>query len=1457
MTSHITLGKRKSLLWPSLEMKKKNLQSSSMSTPFSPPSAQKLQPPQNVTWAPSKESEPVTSKKKLPFGDISQEEECIDRINELTTKLVRRLNAGGILYPFMTLLEVIADGSFDLENIALLLCLERAKLHHLNSTTQMTFSNKTMTFWKVFYRLGHGLIYRLMAGMRNLGSIVSHQTTRGYYDPAKCKSNFAPPSLQQLRKFKSDLPSEIPPGIISHSLDLIANNDKEYVLAVDGKKVSQGLNAKYGDIDLWGHEKSPTLKESESRRDAEVAYFKECEQMQEVFRNTGGDAMKKQLVDKTIQAVNIISKRIQQIRGIICGQKSLLKKLNKLQETTHEKDKYRNAISKVGATIFECDAFVRSALSHNFSLSKYVSCLKGTNTMTNQKVINPTSQPNLVALKEVEWLNDELKAVPAYIKQGSDHWKKLRRSVNITGSSMYRGLGIRSLKEQAKHIEWLKQKEEAPDTEAFRYGRLKEKNAVATLVGTFMPMFCDKDDTFVEDGANFIKGPDDKPLIEVSSDGTIRHRCGNNVSDEIKYVIEIKCPLQNDIDFKLPVQYELPSYYVLQILAEMKAHSCSKALFVSHSPESTVIHLVENDTQLWAKVEEEVCGMYSTASPKARVRVSDNLKEIRTGIKSFIKTNVTIIGEFPSLTMMDVERLNDASPSSPFLFSPYVDETQGDEIQDLHQQSLALVEHAHLLARRKASEVLAFVLSDTDREYNPEMHHQLPVAYAMKGYSLPGNVVRDMCDEVKQSCHEKGINVICESYDGQWASLVVKDAEGKPLNRLELQKQVWRESDKMTKAQQVSFFKGLYETKGQLTELSIARNENSVSVSSNDGKLDKIKTTTNPKLWQKTGTKSKRSKHEACDVRHDQTENDQTLQEEIIEASISHDQGENHIDDFLGIISNESDNDVVDVVDPIFYFDSAMINDPTKYASMGLSEQEVNAIRELIASDISDHEILVVDEEEELIQDINGNPAWRSDDDNVSYDTIDLDDDDLKNIKRILSEEKEKNRRKKNMPTDIDVMEFFKSATCVNNTLTHSCMNSIYELLSPKYPKQMKPFGLKWLKYKKVNFLTQVLGKSKSRVPWSGKNLKNVPSLMKQAAMKISGKHYPKKVLTAAIATYIFRVKEEEWKRNSRMPMLCHIPELDRDIEFFSTIEFNEKRGKMEPKIIDPSHLLTNLRSRISSFGLDGISKYAWHRVCEEDEKILSIPLVKDMIDKQDVEYAIRFFSREAEAMMVKNGDLKEAEFVHLIRDWYEAIDEAGMPAVERITKLLALRDYLLNGLDFAEFPPKGAFIKGLSQVSFAGFVMNVETRIQLYLLSKHHTYNHRSLGTLGVESFFGDMTDMCPTGCPRSVDLPKLISEVTELNKYRLTPQSRCFIMHTKSSSVYPTQEIEENCDQDEEHNATREKSCEMNDGEEVQVNVGIDEDEEHGSTGENAYEGDDGDEMQVDMEIGTIHLR
>ena len=81
--------------------------------------------------------------------------------------------------------------------------------------------------------------------------------------------------------------------------------------------------------------------------------------------------------------------------------------------------------------------------------------------------------------------------------------------------------------------------------------------------------------------------------------------------------------------------------------------------------------------------------------------------------------------------------------------SEFVDgEDVNKEIFHLCQESYKLICKSHHLQRRKASEVLLFVCTDSDSEFNKDKPTSIPIAYALKGRSIRISTARKMINKV-------------------------------------------------------------------------------------------------------------------------------------------------------------------------------------------------------------------------------------------------------------------------------------------------------------------------------------------------------------------------------------------------------------------------------------------------------------------------------------------------------------------------------------------------------------------------------------------------------------------------------------------------------------------------------------------------------------------------------------
>jgi hypothetical protein len=102
-----------------------------------------------------------------------------------------------------------------------------------------------------------------------------------------------------------------------------------------------------------------------------------------------------------------------------------------------------------------------------------------------------------------------------------------------------------------------------------------------------------------------------------------------------------------------------------------------------------------------------------------------------------------------------------------------------DELGQVIQKAKHVVRSNYELTRRRATELMVWVLTNKDRNTKTEIPCSLPVAYGLKYYRLTTQAMRNATEAVLKSCSEHGLKVLCFATDGQWLNLMNRDASGK------------------------------------------------------------------------------------------------------------------------------------------------------------------------------------------------------------------------------------------------------------------------------------------------------------------------------------------------------------------------------------------------------------------------------------------------------------------------------------------------------------------------------------------------------------------------------------------------------------------------------------------------------------------------------------------------------
>lgn len=382
-----------------------------------------------------------------------------------------------------------------------------------------------------------------------------------------------------------------------------------------------------------------------------------------------------------------------------------------------------------------------------------------------------------------------------HIKQRTSAWMAIRKDAMVTGSTCNAALGLGKLKEQQSHYDQVvlkKDKPRIPDEimEMMKYGVEHEKDAVATVCAKVIPsMFpCLQ---MYEEGCVAIEHNDFKRFMVVSPDGSLK--AGSLSSTQIAYENKCKAPTS----YSKHAYYNIPHYYIPQLLSEMSACNCDKLLFTCRSEESMSVFEVKNNPRLWEKCWRELISVYAAEDRSRPKRFSKTRKQLQDDIIAFQSTNTTLIGEFPSTKVVsrNTTQLVSDDTHNPYIRAGKCSRQERQvELSDV-QNTLETLKmwfiDTYECLPSVASEILVFMVSDLDRMYNMESENAHIVAYAMKGPSMRNDILRKMIHDVISTCEKHDLKIVLTSSDGQWHQYGFTDDVKAPLTVHQLMKKVW------------------------------------------------------------------------------------------------------------------------------------------------------------------------------------------------------------------------------------------------------------------------------------------------------------------------------------------------------------------------------------------------------------------------------------------------------------------------------------------------------------------------------------------------------------------------------------------------------------------------------------------------------------------------------------------
>ena len=1302
----------------------------------------------------------TTDSSQSDYTDKPASDDTIDMqsILPLLPKVVELMQSVGRNDDFVAVLKAISDKTLSVNNIALHLLLDIGQFLRQNTVYNIRYHQTTLNFWTVFHKLFKGKGIRFFRGLK-AGGLMGPRDELGPVKPQECGINFIVPSDNILKR-EGDLyrTEASKPGILKTTLELFAKtqSNPDVKLAFDGKKIAMGFGKSLGEEDLGGYEEKPTLEEREQRLKREISLFDDVLNIvctlslkHQTIADTP-EAEQFKLKTNCLNMVKILSDWVREQRVLLVKKRLAVGNLLKRIEGPWLKSPLANAISFIQTKIIHLKSSIQNCLECIDNLCFFISMINGTDSMYVRGCGTPVvlgKQENFVCLRELDesFPLDALQQ-PEIVKQRTTTWSNLRKGAQLTGSKIHSALGFGTLKSmQECHDQRGRDESEpiSPELQSrFDHGTKNEVNAVATIVGKILPVFF-PGLMFYEDGCSILTL--DHGYSVISGDGS-----GVKSTGEAAVAFEIKCPMPNK-KYTTDLYYSLPLYYILQILSQMAVKGSESFVNVCYTAESTSILTGEFDDRLWEEVHK-VMQVYSATASKRPTKKPQWVGEITPLLDEF-RRNTVFLCEIPSLVGVPCSCSNTPATDvsnvrghhtaeNDISFKPTVEAIAAD-ITRAKEAVTQSYEHM----RRPAKELLLTVISDLNRTHTSEnisIPHALPIMYHLGGFSLRMESVRRLFGDAMEACSDNNLQVRVIAADGQFAEISVDDW-GKPLTVCRLAKQIWDNSKSMRKGQQLNCIFDKKHIEG-ISNMADVHRYFEVEYESHGAVSLSIRTGYQQLVTPITACMAVSGLDKT--VKNVSDENKQTQSTEIKEDFIFQYLPQDIVDGLdekcLEIIQNA--NEAIAAAAPVSINDNESAAPDASNDDMSFDSQNHNT---------------ATNEQETYTKESNCGL---------------LSDNEYEAVLCALIASKMPSKWETTELNEFKIM--LSSAESIRASFTVPELKTILRLHTTH-----STIGCKSELVKKVS---QIYGDGSIPVA-SPKSLKQ---LVKQHV-----KSWPKVATNIVYASNTCMAEYEKWCDNNIFKGSSLII-TDDDYEFYIPQWYAQPSlWNNEPVefIIDPHHLFVNNRSRCCSYGMAGmgISPKAWRKVAEnerENKAGLSVELAIELRDRQCNEFAQATFSEAVERTMIEYGNTTEAEWCRLIRNWYKAVDEAGVPVHQRITWLLDMRHKLLSQFKFGEFPPPGAHVNGLPIVQFEGLMCNIDRRLQLYAIVSGGAYNQRSVSSLDSETFFSSLQELDPkgTGVLRPDDIPLALGTATCILNHKLSG-TRTFNMNTSTKRVYP----------------------------------------------------------------------
>ena len=229
---------------------------------------------------------------------------------------------------------------------------------------------------------------------------------------------------------------------------------------------------------------------------------------------------------------------------------------------------------------------------------------------------------------------------------------------------------------------------------------------------------------------------------------------------------------------------------IVNAVATMRIVKCMKLWTVKYYDNSVMVTECTYDSETLRSIWNIIQMYYDQKIPTQPKSTSEIKRDIIPILEKFAETNTKamlevplmrdVIGQYRMVGKFSAYNIPKTPMRSENTEIPYM------TFQEICYQLSDLIEEGYNFLRVEASEILAFVATNSDRIIQPGIPPHLPIAYGLRGHSLPMKIMRNMVNNIRNELQKRNTSVLCKVYDGQFHQLIVRSENSEPLTRLQM-----------------------------------------------------------------------------------------------------------------------------------------------------------------------------------------------------------------------------------------------------------------------------------------------------------------------------------------------------------------------------------------------------------------------------------------------------------------------------------------------------------------------------------------------------------------------------------------------------------------------------------------------------------------------------------------------